>query len=116
MQLKYLLLGSACALLWSQSAVAQTPDWRRPDTDGKYYWVLVDAKSIDRDTGTGRIRFTYAHAGGPNYRSLTPLGTSRIQAAFDCGTGQAYTLRDNQWKAESKGHLEGPIRAFVCKR
>jgi hypothetical protein len=103
-------------LLVPAVAGAQAPEWRRPDTDGKYYWVLVDAKSIQRDAASGRTRFTYAHAGGPNYRSLTPLGTSRIQAAFDCRTGQLYALRDNQWRPGSKGELEGPVRNFVCKR
>jgi hypothetical protein len=114
MQLKYFTFALAWILLWPHAAAAQ--DWRRPGTDGKYYWVLVDAKSIQRDAGKGWTRFTYAHAGGPNYRSLTPLGSARIRSAFDCRTGQAYTLRDNQWKADSKGHLDGPVRAFVCKR
>ena len=64
----------------------------------------------------GWTRFTYAHAGGPNYRSLTPLGTTRTQAAFDCATGQFHSFRDNKWEAGSKGHMDGPVRAFVCKR
>lgn len=97
-------------------AGASAQEWRRPDTDGKYYWVLVDAKSIQRDAATGRTRFTYAHAGGPNYRSLTPLGTSRTQAAFDCKTGQYYSLSGSQWQPGSKGHFDGPVRSFVCKR
>jgi hypothetical protein len=105
---------TAGIVLAPHAAAAQ--DWRRPDTDGKYYWVLVDAKSVQRDASKGWMRFTYAHAGGPNYRSLTPLGTSRVQAAFDCKSGQFHSFRDNKWQPASKGHFEGPVRDFVCKR
>jgi hypothetical protein len=108
-----MLLAGASVLLAPQAAAAQ--EWRRPD-DGKFYWVLVDAKSIQRDAATGRMRFTYAHAGGPNYRSLTPLGTSRVQAAFDCKTGQLYSFRDNKWQPGAKDQFAGPVRNFVCKR
>jgi hypothetical protein len=109
------MLAAALLLIAPQVASAQAPEWRRPDTDGKFYWVLVDAKSIKPDAAKGWTRFTYAHAGGPNYRSLTPLGASS-QGAFDCKTGQFHAFRNNKWEPGSKGHMDGPVRAFVCKR
>jgi hypothetical protein len=78
--------------------------------------VLVDAQSIRPDPATGRTRFTYAHSGSPGSGSLTPRGRSRVKAAFDCKTGQLYTLRDRQWRAGGRRDFSGPVRSLVCKR
>ncbi|MBX9846079.1 MAG: hypothetical protein K2Z80_30170 [Xanthobacteraceae bacterium] len=103
-------------IVMADGAAAQAPDWRRPDTDGKYYWVLVDARSIRPDADFGFMRFTSAHASGPGYRTAVPLGTARTQAAFDCKSGRYYTLRDGRWAAGGPGDMAGPVRDFVCRK
>jgi hypothetical protein len=116
MQLRPALPALAGLLVLASIGAAQAADWRRPDPDGKYAWVLVNAKSIRPDPSTGRMRFIYAHASSPDPRSLVPRGRSRVKAAFDCKTGQLYTYRDGQWRAGSRRDFVGPVRSFVCQR
>ena len=116
MRLRHAVAAMLGLLLLPHTRPAHGADWRRPDPEGKYDWVLVKAASVRLDPATGRMRFTYAHLDGSRSGSLTPLGRSRVKAAFDCRTGQLFTYRDKQWRPGGRRDFAGPVRTFVCKR